>query len=36
VLVAASAASPNQPWILPEARTLKRVRIADSTVEDVK
>ena len=36
VLVVASAANANQPWILPEARTLKRVHIADGTVEDVK
>jgi len=36
VLVVASAASSDQPWILPEARTLKRVRITDGSVEDVK
>ena len=36
VLVVASAAGPAHPWMLPEVRTLKQVRIADGTVEDLK
>jgi Tol biopolymer transport system component len=36
VLVVAATVDSGQPWILPEARTLKRVRAADGSVEDVQ
>jgi hypothetical protein len=36
VLVVASAARADQRWILPEERSLKRVRVTDGTIEDVK
>ena len=36
LLVVAATADANQPWMLPAARTLKRVRAADGTLEDVK
>jgi hypothetical protein len=36
VLVVATTADSAQPWIFPETRTLKRVRVADGSVEDLK
>jgi hypothetical protein len=36
LLVVAAAASQDQPWILPETLTLKRVHVPDGSVEDVR
>jgi Tol biopolymer transport system component len=36
LLVVAEAAATERPWILPATRVLKRVRLADGSVEDVK
>ena len=36
VLVVAATTGEGQPWIFPETRTLKRVRVTDGSVEDLK
>ncbi len=36
LLVVATAAATDQPWVLPTRRTLKRLRLSDGAIEDVK